>query len=170
MSANWRCFCDEHFGTDRISLGLSQMPKIINSSLKSQKDKADPYICSSSRCFKTPNPSPHARPARSIGPIKASDVPRSPSHDLPARPLCFLRDKGLAILLRRSPVRGLRVQMLCFPAHVQRDGMPGSWAPRHSGVAPLLQYSSGRAGCIGGVVRFAAVTAFRWVLWLGQES
>ena len=40
MSANWRCFCDEHFGTDRISLGLSQMPKIINSSLKSQKDKS----------------------------------------------------------------------------------------------------------------------------------
>eukprot|EP00966_Prymnesium_polylepis_P127216 2942207-Prymnesium_polylepis.1 len=29
--------------------------------------------------------SPHARPARPIGPAKPPHVPRSPSHDLPAR-------------------------------------------------------------------------------------
>ena len=39
----------------------------------------------SSRCFKTLSPSPHARPARPIGPAKPPHVPRSTSHDLPAR-------------------------------------------------------------------------------------
>ena len=39
----------------------------------------------SSRCFKTLSPSPHARPARPIGPAKPLHVPRSTSHDLPAR-------------------------------------------------------------------------------------
>ena len=83
-----------------------------------------------------------------------------------------------ALLPYRDGMRGLRVQVLRLPAHVQCDGVPNFRPPRHSGVTPLLQCSSGRAGCIGGVVRVAPVTALRWApsggskraLWHAKKS